>query len=202
MTTHNNLNNQPPRSNSTNQACAACRYQRRKCTPDCLLAPYFPHNRQRQFQNAHKLFGVSNITKIIRHLDRPQKDEAMRSIIYQSDVRAQDPVGGCYRIICELERQIALSHAELELVLQQLAVCRNVGVQTQNEECFDFNDDEVDCDPRLYEHHGLNEQNASVCDDFKLLLIDDVTTLDYKETNKPRFEKMSPFFWLLILDCV
>ncbi|GJZ48053.1 LOB domain-containing protein 22-like protein [Tanacetum coccineum] len=117
----------------------------------------------------------------------------MRSIIYQSDVRAQDPVGGCYRIIRELERQIAMSNAELELVLQQLAVCRNVGMHTRNEEFFDYNDEEVDCDPRLYEHHGLNEQNhASVCDDFKLLLIDDVTTLDYKykETNKPSEESL------------
>ncbi|KAL4560051.1 hypothetical protein LXL04_032199 [Taraxacum kok-saghyz] len=121
------------RSNSTTQACAACRYQRRKCAPDCVLAPYFPHDRQRQFQNAHKLFGVSNITKLIRDLDPPQKDEAMRTIIYQSDVRAQDPVEGCYRIIRELHRQIEYSRAELEIVLHQLAICRAHAVQNQNQ---------------------------------------------------------------------
>ncbi|KAJ9559640.1 hypothetical protein OSB04_004800 [Centaurea solstitialis] len=121
------------RSNSTTQACAACRYQRRKCAPDCILAPYFPHDRQRQFQNAHKLFGVSSITKIIRDLDPQQKDEAMRTIIYQSDVRAQDPVGGCYRIIRELQRQIEFSCAELEIVLHQLAICRAHAAQ-QNQQ--------------------------------------------------------------------
>ncbi|XP_057474041.1 LOB domain-containing protein 22-like [Actinidia eriantha] len=112
------------RANGTPQACAACKYQRRKCAPDCLLAPYFPHDRPRQFLNAHKLFGVSNITKLIRNLDPPEKDQAVRTIIFQSDVRANDPVGGCYRIISELQQQIEYYKAELGLVLQQLAVCR------------------------------------------------------------------------------
>ncbi|KAE8734956.1 mediator of RNA polymerase II transcription subunit 9-like [Hibiscus syriacus] len=111
-------------SNSITQACAACKYQRRKCAPDCILAPYFPHDRQRQFQNAHKLFGVSNITKIIRNLNPPEKDIAMHTIVFQSDARANDPVGGCYRIIQELQRQIEYSQAELDLVLHQLAICR------------------------------------------------------------------------------
>ncbi|KAI3512532.1 hypothetical protein L1887_19848 [Cichorium endivia] len=141
------------RSNSTTQACAACRYQRRKCAPDCILAPYFPHDRQRQFQNAHKLFGVSNITKLIRDLDPPQKDEAMRTIIYQSDVRAQDPVEGCYRIIRELHRQIEYSRAELEIVLHQLAICRAHAAQNQNQNLQHPHDqiliDGVDCDINL-----------------------------------------------------
>ncbi|GFZ08105.1 LOB domain-containing protein 22 [Actinidia rufa] len=112
------------RANGTGpHACAACKYQRRKCAPDCLLAPYFPHDHQHQFLNAHKLFGISNITKLIRNLDPPEKDQAMRTIIFQSDVRANDPVGGCYRIISELQQQIEYYKAELGLVLQQLAIC-------------------------------------------------------------------------------
>ncbi|XP_052182061.1 LOB domain-containing protein 22 [Diospyros lotus] len=116
------------RANGT-QACAACKYQRRKCYPDCILAPYFPHDRQSQFLNAHKLFGVSNITKIIRNLTPPEKDEAMRTIIFQSDVRAADPVGGCCRIIRDLQRQIKLGHLELDLILHQLALCRAAAAQ-------------------------------------------------------------------------
>ncbi|GMI77899.1 LOB domain-containing protein 22 [Hibiscus trionum] len=118
-------------SNGTTQACAACKYQRRKCAPDCILAPYFPHDRQRQFQNAHKLFGVSNITKIIRNLSPPEKDVAMRTIVFQSDARANDPVGGCYRIIQELQLQIEYSQAELDLVYHQLAICRAQAAQQQ-----------------------------------------------------------------------
>ncbi|KAK9060517.1 hypothetical protein SSX86_021221 [Deinandra increscens subsp. villosa] len=174
MTNHNNHHHKiihhhknhllppPPaaRSTSTIQACAACRYQRRKCAPDCILAPYFPHDRQRQFQNAHKLFGVSNITKIIRNLDRPQKDEAMRTIIYQSDVRSIDPVGGCYRIIRELQRQIEISCAELEFVLQQLAFHRTVSVQNNNSQNHQqFNHDLIIIDEIDYDIHLVNNQD-------------------------------------------
>ncbi|KAM7471828.1 hypothetical protein LguiA_010011 [Lonicera macranthoides] len=121
---HHHSSRSSSNGTTTTQACAACKYQRRKCTPDCILAPYFPHDRHRQFLNAHKLFGVSNITKIIRDLDQPDKDEAMRTIIFQADVRAADPVGGCCRIICELQRQIEFHQAELDIVLHQLAFCR------------------------------------------------------------------------------
>ncbi|KAL6563300.1 hypothetical protein OROHE_005887 [Orobanche hederae] len=116
---------------STAQACAACKYQRRKCAADCILAPYFPHDRQPQFLNAHRLFGVSNIVKIVRHLDPPAKDHAMRTIIFQSDARAADPVGGCYRIIRDLEHQISLARAELDIVLHHLALCRAAAARPQ-----------------------------------------------------------------------
>ncbi|XP_041001917.1 LOB domain-containing protein 22-like [Juglans microcarpa x Juglans regia] len=125
------MNINPRHGNGTTQACAACKYQRRKCAPDCILAPYFPHDRQRQFLNAHKLFGVSNITKVIKNLDQPDKDEAMRTIIFQSDMRANDPVGGCYRMIQDLQRLIDYNKAELEIVLHQLALCRAQAHQHQ-----------------------------------------------------------------------
>ncbi|XWS12075.1 hypothetical protein CRYUN_Cryun37aG0059300 [Craigia yunnanensis] len=48
----------------------------------------------------------------------------MRTIVFQSDARANDPVGGCYRIIQKLQRQIEYSQAELDLVFHQLAICR------------------------------------------------------------------------------
>ncbi|CAI8608004.1 unnamed protein product [Vicia faba] len=122
-----------PKNNNTTQACAACKYQRRKCAPDCILAPYFPHDRHRQFINAHKLFGVSNINKIIKYLDPPLKDQAMRTIIFQSDMRANDPVGGCYRYIQDLQAQIEYHKNELDLVHQQLAILRAQQSQQQQQ---------------------------------------------------------------------
>ncbi|XP_010552217.1 PREDICTED: LOB domain-containing protein 22-like [Tarenaya hassleriana] len=153
-------------STSTNQACAACKYQRRKCAPDCLLAPYFPHNRHRQFLNAHKLFGVSNITKIIKTLSPPEKDAAMQTIIFQSDARAKDPVGGCYRIIRELQCQIEFTRNELDLVLQHLAVYRERAHQEsrmQVQEPEDISSFSGSCDlnnsiPYNYPLHHVQEQ--------------------------------------------
>ncbi|KAL6596134.1 hypothetical protein ACP70R_047498 [Stipagrostis hirtigluma subsp. patula] len=111
-------------SGSTNQACAACKYQRRKCNPDCPLAPYFPADQQRRFLNAHRLFGVSNILKTLRKLKPELCADAMNTLIYQSEMRAHDPVGGCFRLILSLERQLEIETAELSAVLHHLALCR------------------------------------------------------------------------------
>ncbi|GFZ17218.1 LOB domain-containing protein 22 [Actinidia rufa] len=106
------------------QACAACKYQRRKCAPDCILAPYFPPNEQKQFLNAHKLFGVSNIVKVLNHVKPLERETAMKSLIFHANVRAHDPVGGCSRIIRNLQHQIFESKTELAITLRQLALCR------------------------------------------------------------------------------
>ncbi|KAK1289355.1 LOB domain-containing protein 27 [Acorus calamus] len=104
----------------TSQACAACKYQRRKCSATCPLAPYFPPDNPKQFQNAHKLFGVSNILKILNRIDPSQKSEAMRSIIYESNIRDKYPVYGCLGIIMTLQFQIQQVQYECNLVNNQL----------------------------------------------------------------------------------
>ncbi|KAL0330702.1 UNVERIFIED_CONTAM: LOB domain-containing protein 22 [Sesamum angustifolium] len=75
------------------QACAACKYQRRRCAPDCPLAPFFPADRVKEFLNAHKLFGVGNIIKILKKVPQHERQNAMRSVIFEANVRARDPVG-------------------------------------------------------------------------------------------------------------
>ncbi|XP_029128889.1 LOB domain-containing protein 22-like isoform X2 [Cajanus cajan] len=111
-------------SRSTAQACAACKFQRRKCGSNCILAPYFPHDRQKHFLNARRLFGVGKITNLLKPLDPNERDIAMSTIMYQSDMRARDPVGGCYKLIQHLQSQIEYANAELHLVLQHLAFFR------------------------------------------------------------------------------
>lgn len=107
--------------------CLACKFQRRRCPADCLFAPYFPHGREQQFKNMRKLFGYGmlNVIKLVRTLEDPsKKDIAMRTIIVQSDIRAQDPVGGCYRLIQELQHQIECKQAELDQIYRTIAICR------------------------------------------------------------------------------
>ncbi|KAK1373312.1 LOB domain-containing protein [Heracleum sosnowskyi] len=105
----------------TSQACAACKYQRRKCTSECVLAPYFPPDQPKMFQNAHRLFGVRNISKILEELDPTQRTEAMRSIIYQANMRDRFPVHGCLGVILQYQYQIRQLEDELHAVLAQLA---------------------------------------------------------------------------------
>lgn len=116
---------------STSQACAACKYQRRRCTPECPLAPYFPPHEQKMFQNAHKLFGVSNILKILKKLEPSQKSDAMKSIIYQSNVRDESPVHGCLGKIYQLKCQIWHAEEELHAVQTQLEMYRQFHQQQQ-----------------------------------------------------------------------
>ena len=115
----------------TTSACAACKYQRRKCSPECRLAPYFPADQTKVFQNAHKLFGVSNIVKILKSLDPTQQAEAIRSIKYQANVRDKFPVCGCLGVIRQLYYQIQLLEEEFHVVLAQLEMHRQHHQQHQ-----------------------------------------------------------------------
>ncbi|KAL5980684.1 hypothetical protein ACLOJK_028593, partial [Asimina triloba] len=108
----------------TSQACAACKYQRRKCSAECPLAPYFPADQPKQFQNAHRLFGVSNILKILKQLQASQKLEAMKSIVYEANIRDRYPVHGCVGIICQLQLQIQHLQQELDAINSQLTLYR------------------------------------------------------------------------------
>ncbi|ESQ45772.1 hypothetical protein EUTSA_v10011007mg [Eutrema salsugineum] len=109
----------------TNGACAACKYQRRRCAADCPLAPYFPAEQPKLFQNVHRLFGVKGIVKILENLDEAQKPEAMKSIIFQSYVRDRNPVHGCLGITQHLQYMIWLAEEELKAVNSQLHLYRN-----------------------------------------------------------------------------
>ncbi|KAI6700595.1 hypothetical protein NL676_014919 [Syzygium grande] len=109
----------------TSQACAVCKFQRRKCHKECPLAPYFPADQPKMFQNAHRLFGVSNITKILKQAPPDLKQEAMQSVVFESNMRAQYPVHGCCWYIRRLLCQLHQVTEELQHVNAQIAVCRD-----------------------------------------------------------------------------
>ncbi|KZV56516.1 LOB domain-containing protein 27-like [Dorcoceras hygrometricum] len=118
------------------QACAACKYQRRRCTSECVLAPFFPADQMKMFQNVHRLFGVKNIVNTLRELDPDQKAIAMKSMKFQATMRDKYPVYGCLVEIQQLSYQIQLAEEELQAVLQQLAYYR----QSQQQEMSPTND--------------------------------------------------------------
>lgn len=110
---------------NTGQACAACKYQRRKCTPECPLAPYFPADQPKMFRNVHRLFGVSKIQKLLEDIPQSQHNEAMSSIIYQAEIRDRFPVFGCVEVIQLLRAQIRQCEEELYTVHGMLAMYRH-----------------------------------------------------------------------------
>ncbi|KAL3632297.1 hypothetical protein CASFOL_025281 [Castilleja foliolosa] len=89
---------------SSSSACASCKHQRKKCTNKCVLAPFFPVGKTREFQAVHKVFGVSNVTKIITNLKDEERKVAVDSLVWEALCRQKDPVlgpYGNYRRICE-----------------------------------------------------------------------------------------------------
>ncbi|KAM0892670.1 hypothetical protein ACQ4PT_025597 [Festuca glaucescens] len=112
-------------SGGQNQACAACKYQRRKCNPDCSLARYFPADQQSRFLQAHRLFGVGNIQRTLRETRPDLRNDAMRALIFQAEARAYDPVNGCFGLVFTYERQLLHLQAELKAVRHHLDACRH-----------------------------------------------------------------------------
>lgn len=75
-------------------ACASCRHQRKKCTEKCTLAPFFPVDKNREFQAVHKVFGVSNVTKILKRLNFEDRKRAADSLVWEAFSRQRDPILG------------------------------------------------------------------------------------------------------------
>lgn len=46
--------------------CAACKLLRRRCAQDCVFAPYFPADEPQKFASVHKVFGASNVNKMLQ----------------------------------------------------------------------------------------------------------------------------------------
>ncbi|KAK1425393.1 hypothetical protein QVD17_20745 [Tagetes erecta] len=115
--THNDTTNRvvdttptssPPSTTAINcvalPACASCRHQRKKCTQNCVLAPFFPAEKTQDFQMVHKVFGVSNVTKLVKGLSREDAKKAVDSLIWEANCRANDPVLGPFgefQRVCE-----------------------------------------------------------------------------------------------------
>lgn len=117
-------------ANNSNQACSACRHQRRKCY-NCPLAPYFPSNHTQQFLNVHRLFGVSSVMKILNSLPQTKWPDAMKSILFESDAWRDDPVNGCVGIINLLKVEIEATRRELDITKHKLFYCKHSEQQQQ-----------------------------------------------------------------------
>ncbi|KAK1393619.1 LOB domain-containing protein [Heracleum sosnowskyi] len=91
---------------SSNSPCAACKLLRRKCTQECVFAPYFPPDQPQKFANVHKVFGASNVAKLLNDLPATQREDAVNSLAYEADARLRDPIYGCVGLISILQHKL------------------------------------------------------------------------------------------------
>uniref|UniRef100_A0A5B6ZHY2 LOB domain-containing protein n=1 Tax=Davidia involucrata TaxID=16924 RepID=A0A5B6ZHY2_DAVIN len=94
--------------------CAACKFLRRKCLSGCIFAPYFPPEEPQKFANVHKIFGASNVSKLLNEIQPHQREDAVNSLAYEAEARIKDPVYGCVGAISVLQRQVLRLQKELD----------------------------------------------------------------------------------------
>ncbi|XP_073304473.1 LOB domain-containing protein 4-like [Primulina huaijiensis] len=101
--------------------CAACKLLRRRCVEDCLFAPYFPAAEPHKFAGVHKVFGASNINKMLQELPEHQRGDFVSSMVYEANARVRDPVYGCVGAISSLQQQVEVLQAQLALAQAEVA---------------------------------------------------------------------------------
>ncbi|KAK6232075.1 hypothetical protein SCA6_002148 [Theobroma cacao] len=115
-------------ASSSNSPCAACKFLRRKCQPECVFAPYFPPDQPQKFANVHKVFGASNVTKLLNELHPSQREDAVNSLAYEADMRLRDPVYGCVGVISLLQHQLRQLQMDLSCAKSELSKYQSLGI--------------------------------------------------------------------------
>ncbi|XP_074375221.1 LOB domain-containing protein 10-like [Apium graveolens] len=106
---------------SSNSPCAACKLLRRKCTQECVFAPYFPPDQPQKFANVHKVFGASNVAKLLNDLPAVQREDAVNSLAYEADARLRDPIYGCVGLISILQHKLKQVQMDLFTAKKELS---------------------------------------------------------------------------------
>ncbi|KAG4150597.1 hypothetical protein ERO13_D04G013600v2 [Gossypium hirsutum] len=110
----------PPGTLNTITPCAACKLLRRRCAQECPFSPYFSPHEPQKFASVHKVFGASNVSKMLMEVPESQRADAANSLVYEANVRLRDPVYGCMGAISALQHQVQSLQAEVHAVRAEL----------------------------------------------------------------------------------
>ncbi|KAK9054013.1 hypothetical protein SSX86_025088 [Deinandra increscens subsp. villosa] len=105
----------------TSTRCAVCKYFRRRCPPDCVFKPYFFNTNPQRFTCVHRIYGASNLGKLLQGVPMQLRADAVESLYYEAKCRIQDPVYGCAGIIWVLHQQIQIAQSELARTQAEIA---------------------------------------------------------------------------------
>ncbi|KAK9122169.1 hypothetical protein Syun_019786 [Stephania yunnanensis] len=88
---------------------------RRRCNDDCLLAPYFPLEEVESFAVVHKVYGASNVIKMLQAVEERNREDAVKSMVYEARGRLRDPVHASAGVVFHLQKQVQDLLEQLEL---------------------------------------------------------------------------------------
>ncbi|XP_031485603.1 LOB domain-containing protein 33-like [Nymphaea colorata] len=102
-------------------SCGACKFLRRKCINGCIFAPYFSYDQgATHFAAIHKVFGASNVSKLLLHIPLYDRGDAAMSLSYEAQARLRDPVYGCVGHIFALQQQVANLQEEIQTLATKI----------------------------------------------------------------------------------
>ncbi|KAK5847005.1 LOB domain-containing protein 15 [Gossypium arboreum] len=110
----------PPGTLNTITPCAACKLLRRRCAEECPFSPYFSPHEPHKFAAVHKVFGASNVSKMLMEVPENQRADAANSLVYEANLRLRDPVYGCMGAIVTLQQQMQNLQAELNAIRAEI----------------------------------------------------------------------------------
>ncbi|KAI3975842.1 hypothetical protein MKX01_015390 [Papaver californicum] len=104
--------------------CAACKYHKRGCLPECPLAPIFPPNRREDFEAVFRVFTAGNFIKLLKLAKPDQQVLAAESLITEAKARVADPIRGLAGTVHNLSHKLDDLRSELGLIKQQNELIR------------------------------------------------------------------------------
>ncbi|GLJ37560.1 hypothetical protein SUGI_0763320 [Cryptomeria japonica] len=111
--------------------CASCKLLRRRCAKDCIFAPYFPADEPHKFACVHKVFGASNVSKMLQDLPVDLRADAVGSLVYEANARVRNPVYGCVGLISCLEKQIIDLRMQLAMTKAEVGYLRRSVISSE-----------------------------------------------------------------------
>jgi len=73
-------------------------------TQNVYLCSIFLRKKPQIFANIHKIFGATNVAKLINDLEPHQREDAVNSLAYEAEARLKDPVYRCVGAISTPQR--------------------------------------------------------------------------------------------------
>nr|KYP73417.1 LOB domain-containing protein 23 [Cajanus cajan] len=116
--------------------CAACKNQRRRCPSDCIFAPYFPANDPQRFASVHRIYGGSNVGKMLQQIPPYLREQAANTLYYEAQCRIRNPVYGCVGVISKLSQEISNTEIALSQIETQIDCHKNQVQQAKAESKF------------------------------------------------------------------
>ncbi|CAN6545562.1 unnamed protein product [Malus baccata var. baccata] len=158
------MESQSGRKQGSTSPCAACKLLRRRCAQDCVFAPYFPADEPQKFASVHKVFGASNVNKMLQELPEHQRSDAVSSMVYEANARVRDPVYGCVGAISSLQQQIdalqtQLAIAQAEVVHMRMGQFAITTTTASTTTCSP--DQKMAPDNSHHHHHHRSHQTAT-----------------------------------------